>query len=97
MKYTVRKSVIRILGEIWLPYGMKAASEITLSDHDLRNIEQPITRETVESWLHVGDFSRIIDFEADLEIGEETVLIPWANEENELAYQDCMYPDPDSE
>lgn len=65
-----------------------------LSSYDVGNIEKPVTRETVEQWLasHSGDFSSVTDFEADLEVGTETVRIPWASEENEMTYLDCMFP-----
>jgi hypothetical protein len=50
-----------------------------------------ITRESVESWVdtHSGDFQEVIDFEASLESGDDTIDIPWATEEGELAYLDA--------
>lgn len=96
MKYTVSKSVVRIVGKIWMPM-VEASQQLTLSDYDVENCkddEGKITRESVESWLmtHSGDFSSVKDFWASLEIGNETIEIPWADEESELAYSDLTYP-----
>lgn len=96
MRYTVTKSVIQMLGTIWMP-AVTCAQEKVLSGYDLGNIEQPITRDTVEHWLMLnsGDFQHIQDFCASLEIDGETIDIPWANEESECEYFDCMYPNLD--
>jgi hypothetical protein len=96
MKYMVTESVIRVVGVIWWP-AVTCAKDYELDSHDIGNIEKPVTRDTVERWLmlHSGDFQSITDFEADLEIDGETVLIPWADEESECTYSDCMFPSED--
>ena len=69
--------------------GTVFAQTKILSPHDVESItngihavagDGKITRESVQCWLdcHAGDFSEIIDFSASLEIGDETVEIPWA-------------------
>jgi len=97
MRYVVRKSIIKILGTIWLP-PIQAALELTLSDNDVNNIrdrvELGITRRNVESWLdcNAGDFQSVEDFMASLEDGTETIEIPWSSDEAMIAYTSCMYP-----
>ena len=93
MRYTVRKSIIQVVGTIWIP-AITCAQEKVLSGYDLENIERPITRGTVEHWLMLnsGDFQNVQDFSANLEIDGETVEFPWENEESEFTYSDCMYP-----
>lgn len=98
MRYTVRTSIVRVIGHIWIP-AIVAAMDYTLSASDLANMEAnmeaPITRESVEAWLatHAGDFQSVDDFEASLEIGDQTVNFPWKDEESELTYNDCMSGD----
>ena len=93
MKYTIRKSVVQVLGEIWQPGAGPCAMDFTLTDHDVEMIGTPKNRECVGMWLdmHAGDFSRIIDFSASIEQGEETIDLPWADEENEMTYNDAMF------
>ena len=93
MRYTVRKSTINVIGKIWMPAN-KCAQEIVLSAYDLENIEKPVTRDTVEFWLMLnsGDFQSITDFSASLEIGSETIELPWEHEDSEYTYSDCMWP-----
>jgi hypothetical protein len=88
MRYLVRKSVIDVIGRIWLP-SVKAGRRITLSAYDVENAKDDdgqLTRESVEHWLclHTGDFQSIIDFTASLEDGPNTVDIPWSNPNSEL-------------
>lgn len=94
MRYVVTQSVVRVVGHIWMPWGITCAQQYTLSGYDLENVGEP-TRENVDTWLstHAGDFREILDFEASLEVDGETVDIPWAQEESELTYNDCMYGD----
>jgi len=97
MKYTIRKSLVRIVGGIWMPYGAICAIELNLSAYDIenaRNENGKLTRESVERWVvtHSGDFSSVLDFYASIEDGETTVEIPWKDEENEGTYWDCMAP-----
>ena len=88
-RYMVEKNYVRVLGNIWQPGIGKCAMEYTLDSSDVENIGD-FTRENVERWLctHSGDFQSIDDFSAS--VGEWE--IGWANEENELAYWDCMSP-----
>lgn len=95
MRYTVRKSLIRILGKLWMPSHADAATEMVLGKYELDNCrddEGELTRESVERWLllHSGDFSDVIDFEASLEDGGKTIDIAWKNEESEWRYADCF-------
>lgn len=92
MRYVVRRSVIQLIGHIWMPAAV-CAQEKELTSYDLGNIEAPITRDTVEHWLMLnsGDFQDIIDFRASLEVGPATVEIPWAKEESALTFNDCLY------
>ena len=98
MKLTIRKSVVKIVGGIWWPMGATCAQEKELSAYDIRNIrdrvEPGITRANVEDWLtcNAGDFSSITDFSASIEDGDETIDIPWENEDSEITFSDCMYP-----
>jgi hypothetical protein len=104
MKYTTRTSVVRVIGRIWMPSTI-AAQAITLSLHDVENARDSlgrVTRESVQRWLdsHAGDFAEIADFEASIEVEDEwveggTVDIPWADEESEMIYIDCMSGDED--
>ncbi len=93
MKYVVRKSIIDVVGKIWMP-SVTCGQRMTLSAHDVENCRNDtgkITRESVQDWLHshAGDFSSIEDFSASIEDGVVTVEIPWATEEGELTYLDC--------
>jgi len=97
MRYEVRKSIIRVVGTIWQPFGAKAAYTYNLYAYDLDKIDRPITRRSVSHWLslHAGDFEQIIDFYASLEVGDDTIEIPWADEDNEMFYYDCLGEDED--
>jgi hypothetical protein len=100
MRYLVRTSVIRVIGTIWMP-SVTAAQTYTLSAYDVENVKgygeaydaPGINRTSVEQWLirHAGDFSGITDFEASIEDGDDTVDIPWADEESEFTYGDCIF------
>jgi len=66
----------------------------TLSGYDVENCrddEGKITRDSVEQWLttHSGDFQSVQDFSASIEDGGNTVEIPWATEDGEMAFNDC--------
>lgn len=102
MRYTVRKSIVQIIGYIWMPSNVLCAQEQTLSESDLANIREygdgEITREAIEQWIttHAGDFSQVKDFMASFEVGEETLDFPWAQgEDSEMSYCDAMYPSED--
>lgn len=94
MKYLVRKSIVRVVGKIWMP-SIVCAREIEMSDYDLQNATDEdgnITRESLEDWLdcNIGDFYLILDFSASLEVLGNTVEIGWETEEGECAYFDAM-------
>lgn len=101
MRYLVRRSYVTILGQLWMP-SCDASLRKDLSSYDIENIRaqandgQTIDREAVDQWLttNSGDFSRVIDFEASIEDGEQTIDIPWSSEENECRYLDTL---PDEE
>jgi hypothetical protein len=98
MRYTVVLSKVRVIGHIWQPGIGTCAMDYSLSDYDLENARDEdgnLTRDSVQDWLdkNAGDFQQVEDFEADLEDGDTSVLIPWADEESEMTYNDCMYPD----
>lgn len=103
MKYTIRKSVVHVLGYIWQPGCGPCGLQMDLNDYQIgcmRVSEDgivpvdvgPITRDSVQSWLdtHAGDFSSIIDFYANVENGDETVEIEWSNVDNESTFWDCV-------
>lgn len=99
MRYTVRKSVVQVVGTIWMPMTT-AATEYTLTGYDVENARDDdgkITRDSVQRWLdtHAGDFSAVKDFYASIEDGDDTIEIPWASEDSEFAYIDCVYPSED--
>ena len=79
MRYTIRESLLSVIGKIWMPYGAVCAQEYTLDDYDLANATDDetgtITRDSLEQWimLHTGDFSGVDDWSASLEIGDETI------------------------
>jgi hypothetical protein len=99
MRYVVRKSIVRVVGRIWMP-SVVCAQVRELSSYDVANIKSygdaighpGINRESVEHWLHSnsGDFQSVTDFEASIEDGNDTIDIPWATEEGEFAYIDAM-------
>jgi hypothetical protein len=94
MKILRRYSFVDILGVIWLP-PITAAQRRELDSYDIDNMTDDngtITRDSLEHWLclHSGDFQSITDFSASIELGDDTIDIPWSNEDNELTYIDCM-------
>lgn len=93
MKYTIRKSVICMIGTIWMP-AITCAQIKTLDAYDVENCRDEagnITRDSVEQWLmtHSGDFQSVKDFEASIEDGDKTIDIPWQDEESQYTYCDC--------
>lgn len=98
MRCVVRKSLVHVVGGIWMPYGAMCAMDYELSANDVENCRDDdgkITRESVEDWLstHSGDFSSVVDFCASIEDGDATVDIPWATEEGEIAYLEATCHD----
>lgn len=86
--YTVTVREIRVIGGIWMPYGLTCAQIKTLTPHDVANIGE-LTRENCEQWLllNAGDFSSIDDFQVDI----EDFFSDWEKEESELTFNDCMF------
>jgi hypothetical protein len=94
----VVRSQIQVLGKIWWPYGAVCAMTYSPQPDDVRDPDTgEITRASVDDWLsrHAGDFSEILDFTADIADGDKDIVIPWADEENEMTYADCMWGDAD--
>lgn len=95
MKYTVRKSLVWIVGRIWMP-AIVCSQVLTLSNYDVENIrahgDGNITRDAVEQWLmsHSGDFQSVLDFAASIEDGGRTIDIDWATEDGETLYNDTL-------
>jgi hypothetical protein len=95
MKYTVVKSIIRLIGYGW--YGHEQSLEITLDSYQLHGIEEKIeqkgdVKEGIEEWLryNTGDFQGMpTDFFADLELKSENVVIDWTDPESEYKFGDC--------
>lgn len=95
MRYTVTRQRISLIGHIWMPQGIVCAQQIDLTAHDLENLGNPESREDVENWLttHSGDFSEVLDFQADFHIGDKHVLHDWAKgEDSAIQFSDAMYP-----
>ena len=100
MKYTVIQSIIRIVGLNW--YGQTCAMFKELNPYDVGILEdsglgaelsKEQKREVIEGWLakNSGDFQTILDFEADIELGDgRNVSVDWLNEDSEWEYMDCM-------
>lgn len=101
MKYTGIKSIIRIVGLNW--YGQTCAMFKELNPYDVAILEdsglgkemsKEQNREVIEGWLakSSGDFQEILDFEADIELGDgSNVTVEWLNEDSEDEYMDAMY------
>lgn len=95
MRYVAQRNIVYVVGHIWMP-NAETAMEYDLSDEDVQALLEEfgaITREAIESWatIHTGDFESIDDFSASIEVGDNTVDIPWANEESYRIYMDLMY------
>lgn len=100
MRYTVRKSIVQVIGQIWMP-RTTAATSYELDSYAVETVRQygdgSITRDAVARYLdtHAGDFQSVIDFSASIEDGDETIEIPWLAEESELIYNGAMFGDDD--
>lgn len=95
MRYTVRKSLIQVIGRIWMP-DQYVAHTYDLTIYDVENAKDEdgnITRESIQDWLdtNAGDFQSFDDFWASIEVDERTIEIDWANEESELIYNDATF------
>jgi hypothetical protein len=93
MKYVVCKSVVWVVGKIWMP-AVTCGQTITLTAHDVENCRDDdgkITRDSVSDWIdsNAGDFQSITDFSASIEDGDATIDIPWATEAGEMAFMDA--------
>lgn len=94
MRYQVRKSIVDVVGHIWMPNTVCSLHK-TLSGYDLENMRDEdgnITRDSLEQWLcmNTGDFQDIIDFSASIEDGDKTIDIPWLTEDGEMQYLDTL-------
>jgi hypothetical protein len=93
MRY--RKSYINVVGKGW--YNQTIATTYNVTDHDTENMrdeDDNITRESVELWLdsHSGDFQHVEDFSASISLSDGAdIEIEWRDEDNEMAFNDCMY------
>ena len=94
MRYTITRQRLAVVGSIWQP-GVTAAQVHDLTPLDLEHIGNLKDREAVARWIdtHCGDFSAVRDFRADFHIGDEHVIHEWENDESELIFNDCMYPE----
>jgi len=88
-------SSIDVIGTIWMP-AVTGAISYPLSDYDVAHMDaetdaQGISRSDILSWLYknAGDFQSIQDFRATINGAE----YGWADEESELTYNDCMWPE----
>lgn len=87
MRYTVRQSIVDVIGKIWQPGCGTCAYRYNIpAGHSLR------TREDVANWLstHAGDFQSVTDFAASLEAGKRTIDIPWQSQDSEVIYMECV-------
>jgi hypothetical protein len=88
--------IIHVIGDIWQPDVGVCAQSYTLDEMEVRmyvaDDQGNVTRDSVANYLdaHAGDFSGITDFQAVTPNGAE--LIPWADEESEMTYNECMGP-----
>lgn len=90
---------IQVLGHIWQPGFEYCATDYTMPDADVA--QYGCDRDAIRNWLdcHAGDFQSLTDFAAygDGPQAYYPVDIPWANEESEVFYNECMYPMPEEE
>lgn len=102
MRYTMTKSFVQVIGNIWLP-PVTAAMEYDLDSYAVSNIEG-YRRELNLDWrgaiahwvsLNTGDFQNVADWRADIETSEGNVTLEWRNPESELTYNDYMFPPED--
>ena len=95
MRYTVTKSLIRVLGKIWMP-SILAAQTKELNYFDIKDLlrgRETFNRDDILEWLYknAGDFQQIVDFEADIELPNgENLIVEWLNEENSYKYYECV-------
>jgi len=78
---------LRVLGEIWMPYGAVMATDVTIYAESDEEAEQKVDTAT-------GDFSSVVDWQ--LETGScihvWRIVKTWKDVENEIRYWDCMEP-----
>ena len=89
------RSQVYVLGYIWWPSNVLCAQTYDLTPYDIENMEWTgaITRESVEDWIdrNAGDFSRVVDFAANIAWGDETVRIYWLDAVSENRFLDITY------
>jgi hypothetical protein len=96
MKYTVVKSIIRLIGYGW--YDQLQCQELTIDSSELMDIEEKIeqkgdVKEGIKEWLeyNAGDFSETTDFMADLEFSSGNVIADWNDPVNERVFHDIQF------
>lgn len=98
---------IQLVGEIWQPGVGVCAMTYTIHPFQVENMrtDGSISREDVQDFLdrNAGDFQHITDFRAVIDDGplpacgecgqvQRRVLeFDWADEENEIAFNDAMF------
>lgn len=89
MRYTVTKQIVQVIGHIWQPDVGVCATSISLDvDWMQANGYDPASRDDVEQWIllhNTGDFRQVLDWRADLHIGDTHVVHDWASEDSEFA------------
>lgn len=98
MRYTVIKSVVDVVGGIWMPPNAPGATRVVMNEYDIENAKDDdgnLTRESVREWLekNLGDFQQIYDFRADIAIGDKDIVIDWNDEDWETMFYDCIGED----
>jgi hypothetical protein len=83
MRYTVVKSVLQVIGELW--GGSIGSYQYTLKPEDLEQMKHDgvFCREAISSWvnskLNTGDFSIVADWRAEIENGDKTLEFDWSD------------------
>lgn len=77
MRYTVTKQRVEVIGVTW--EGFESCMVRDLTEADLKAIGDPRDEVAVWNWLrkNLGDFEIIVDFRADLHLGDEHVVHEW--------------------
>ena len=95
MRRLVKSSQINVIGYIWMPNNILCAITFSPNDYDVENMRDEdgnITRDSVQDWLdkNAGDFSRIVDFDANIADGDDTVEIFWKLEDSLTIFLGCF-------
>lgn len=100
MKITKAISYVKVIGRTWegytaaMQYPINPATELKYPNGKAvdNNIHSGDLENILRKWIngHTGDFETITDFSASLEVGENTVDIPWENDNSEEQYEFAM-------